>query len=142
MKKFTVENDIAVVYVTAESFPGGIKEAHQKLNSLVPFSTGRRYFGISRPENGQIVYKAAAEEKNQGEAEKLKLERFVIEKGEYVYQTINDYAKDIQSIEKAFQKLTSQPGIDPNGYCIESYLPAGKEALSARDVRCMVRLMD
>ena len=51
----------------AKSFPEGILEAHQTLHALVPYSQNRKYFGISRPENGNIVYKAAAEELIEGE---------------------------------------------------------------------------
>ncbi|MBC7826860.1 MAG: transcriptional regulator [Chitinophagaceae bacterium] len=105
MEKFNLDNDIPVFYTTADSFPGGILEAHQKLHSSIPFSTDRRYFGISRLENGAIVYKAAAEEKNSGEAEKLNLETFVVKKGKYICLTVTDYARDVQSIGKAFQKL-------------------------------------
>ena len=142
MEKFELDNDIPVLYVKADSFPDGIIEAHQKLHSLVPFSADRRYFGISRPEDGVIIYKAAAEEINQGEAKKLSLETFVIKEGQYISITIKDYTRDVQSIGKAFQKLTSQPGIDPNGYCIEWYLPSGKPGLPDKDVRCMIKLAD
>ena len=130
-----IDNDIKVFYVTAKSFPEGIMEAHEKLHSLVPFSTNRRYFGISRPENGVIVYKAAAAEINEGEAEKLNLDTLILKKGKYISLMINDYMKDIQAIERAFKKLLSHPGLDPQGYCVEWYL-------SSKDVRCMVRLKE
>src|SRR5580704_14537854 len=110
MKKIILDKDIAVFCVTARSFPDGILEAHEKLHALVPFSKERGYFGISRPEKGVIVYKAAAEEKTEGEAEKLGCEKFIIQRGQYIYQTIEDYRKDVQQIGKVFQKLTSEPG--------------------------------
>jgi len=133
METITIDNDIKVFYMTAKSFPAGIMEAHEKLHSLVPFSTNRKYFGVSRPENGIIVYRAAAEEIKQGEAEELNLDTLVLKKGKYISLTINDYLKDIQSIDRAFKKLLSHPGIDPQGYCVEWYL-------DRKDVRCMVRL--
>ena len=60
MEPINLENDITVLYVEATSFPDGIAESHQKLHTIVPFSDDRKYFGISRPENGVIAYKAAA----------------------------------------------------------------------------------
>ena len=81
MEEMTLENDIKVFYITAKSFPDGITEAHKKLGELVPFSADRTYFGISRPENCTIVYKAAAEERNESEAEKLNFDTLVLEKG-------------------------------------------------------------
>ena len=68
METITLNNDIKVFYITAKSFPDGVLDAHNKLHALVPFSTDRKYFGISRPENGTIYYKAAAEEINPGYA--------------------------------------------------------------------------
>lgn len=119
MEEMTLENDIKVFYITAKSFPDGITEAHKNLRELVPFSADRAYFGISRPENGTIVYKAAAEEINQGEAEKLNCDTLDIKSGKYICLTINDFMKDIQGIDRSFKKLLSHSALDPNGYCIE-----------------------
>src|SRR4030081_1877810 len=100
METITQDKDITVFCVTAKSFPDGVMEAHQKLHSLVPFSTQRKYFGISRPENGVIVYRAAAEELTPGEGKKLNCETLVLKKGKYISKTIHDYMKDIPSIGK------------------------------------------
>ena len=134
MEKIRIEKDIQVFYVTAKSFPEGIQEAHQKLHALIPFSTDRKYFGVSRPEQGMgIVYRAAAEELEQGEAERFKLETLVLKKGDYMSITIKDYAKDIMSIDRAFKELLALPDLDPQGYCVEWYY-------HGKDVRCMIRL--
>jgi hypothetical protein len=129
-----LDGDIKVFSVTAKSFPDGVLETHQKLHSLVPFSTSRKYFGLSRPEDtGGIVYKAAAEELIQGEGERLQCETFVIKKGSYLCETIHDYMKDLPAIGRVFSEMISQQGIDPEGYCVEWYV-------SDKDVKCMVRL--
>lgn len=134
METFTLEKDIKVIYNTAKSFPEGILEAHEKLHSLVSFSTDRKYFGLSRPENGgAIVYKAAAEELAEGEAVKAHLDTMIIKKGNYISMTIHNYMKDVPAIGKAFEELLTHPDIDPDGYCVEWYL-------SDKDVKCMVRL--
>ena len=134
MEKLTLEKDIKVFCITATSFPEGIMEAHEKIHALVPFKKERRFFGISRPENkGGIVYKAAAEELQEGEAEKLNCEPFIIPKGEYISTIVLNYPKELQAISKAFDKLLTHPGLDPNGYCVEWYL-------NEKDVQCMIRL--
>jgi hypothetical protein len=134
MEIFTLDVDIKVFCETAKSFPDGIMKAHQELRSIVPFSDQRRYFGISRPnEKGVIIYDAATEEIYQGEAEEYGCEIFVIESGQYISILIHDFMNHIESIGNAFHQLTSQPDIDPEGYCIEFYL-------NEKDVRCMVRL--
>ena len=55
MKRIKIENDIKVFYIQAKSFPDGVMEAFQKMHSLIEFPPQRRNFGISRPENGEIV---------------------------------------------------------------------------------------
>ncbi len=134
METITLEKDIRVFYVIADTFPEGIMEAHEKLHELVPFSKERRFFGISRPEDGgEIVYRAAAEELYQGEAQKFNCETLVLKLGRYISLTVYDYLENVQNIDEAFKKLLSYPAIDPNGYCVEWYL-------NDKDIRCMVRL--
>lgn len=135
MEKINLEHDIKVFYVTATSFPQGIGEATQKLHSLFPFSKERKIFGLSRPENNEeIIYRAAAQEMFEGEAEKLNCETLTIPKGTYIAISVNDFRKDVMSIDRAFQQLLKQPNLDPQGYCVEQY------ATDKETVTCMIRL--
>ena len=134
MDKYYLEQDIKVFYVKASSFPDGIKPAFEKLHSLIKSPVDRRFFGISYPEKpGNIIYKAAVEEKYPGEAEEPGCETFIIKKGEYTSIYIKDFMKDISSIGKAFHELLQDPGIDPKGYCLEIYE-------DKNNVRCLVPL--
>jgi len=128
-----IEKDIKVFYITAASFPEGIQDAHERLHAIIPFSKERRYFGISRPEMGVIVYKAAAEELERDKVKNIHCESSIIEKGKYRAITILNYQNDAEGITKAFEELISYSDIDPNGYCIEWYQ-------GDKDVKCMVRL--
>ena len=134
MEKIIRKDDLTLLCERAASFPDGILEAHQKLHARIPFSEERAYFGVSRPENGSIVYRAAAQELNSGEAEKYDCETLVLKKGEYICVEINDYKNNLQHIESTFQKLLEHPEIDPEGYCVEEYLADEKT------LRCSVRL--
>lgn len=135
MEKIILENDIKVRCVAAKSFPDDVLNSHQTLHSLVPFSTERNYFGVSRMENGKIIYKAAAEELESGELAKHDLEELVLPAGTYQSLIVKDFMKNIQAIGAAFDQLIQLPDIDPEGYCIEWYL-------SDKDVRCMVRVIE
>jgi len=136
METIRLDNNITVMYVNATSFPDGVLSAHQKLHSLIPYSTERKYFGLSRPEGGGgIVYKASAEVLESGEAEKLNLETIIIKKGSYISATLHDYKKDLPAIGTTFQQMISRTDIDPEGYCVEWYL-------NDKDVQCLVRLKD
>jgi predicted transcriptional regulator YdeE len=133
---YNLANDIEVFCIKAKSFPDGILAAHQTLHALVPFSEQRKYFGISRPENGGgIVYKAAAEELKKGELSSHGLEQFTIRKGEYIYIDIPDFMNKIEEIGKTFQQILKDPRIDPQGACIEWYV-------TKNDCKCMVRILN
>lgn len=135
MGNYFLEKDIEVFYVQADSFPEGVLAAHQQLHRLIPYSDKRRYFGISSPDKtGTIIYKAAAEELTEQEAEKLGLKTFILKSGNYTSIVIKDYQKEITAIGKAFGILLSDPDIDPQGACVEWYL-------NDTDVQCMVRLI-
>jgi predicted transcriptional regulator YdeE len=130
-----IEKDIKVFYIKATSFPQGIEEAMQKLQSLFSFTKERQIFGLSRPENNEgIIYLAAAEELYDGEAENMQCNTLIIPKGRYIAIEIIDFRKDLMNIGRAFQQLLKAPNLDPQGYCVEWYAN-DKEA-----VTCMIRL--
>jgi hypothetical protein len=132
-----LDRDRTLIYVTAASFPEGVPDAHARLHQLIPFSTDRDYFGLSRPENGgPIVYRAAAEEKEPGEAERYHCRTLILKKGSYVYRKLTDFRKAPGNIGKIFQELLVLQNLDPEGYCVEWYLN------SEEAVKCMIRLRD
>lgn len=135
MDTYRFEKNITLVCVKATSFPDGIGDAYQQLHSLLAHARARISYGVSYPENGTIIYRAGVEEQYEGEASALGMETFTIKQGLYNLVTVHDYMKDIPAIGKAFKKLTSDPLIDSNGYCVEMYL-------NDKDVRCMVKLDD
>lgn len=135
MEIIILEEDIRVFYITATSFPEGIVEAAEKIQSLFPVSKERKIFGLSRPENNEgIIYRAAAGEMFEGEAEKLQCESLILPKGKYIAIIVNDFKKDVLSISKAFQQLLKHPNLDPQGYCVEQY------DTDEKSVTCMIRL--
>jgi hypothetical protein len=133
MQEITVDKDIKLLYVTADSFPDGIKTAFDKLQGLLASGDERKYYGISRPEKGNIIYKAAAEEKYSGEAEQLNCDTLVLKKGKYISSEIPDFMNNIPAIGGTFQEMLMRPDIDPEGCCIEVYS-------DNKDARCIVRL--
>jgi hypothetical protein len=130
----TLEGDITVFTVAAATFPEGIIAAHQQLHALVPFSAGRKYLGVSRPENGPIVYRAAAEVLEGEDTDAFPGSTMQLKGGRYICTTLHDYRNDLQGIDRAFKDLLAGPGLDPEGYCVEWYV-------NDRDMRCMIRLM-
>jgi predicted transcriptional regulator YdeE len=134
-EKYSIDNDIKVICVKTSTFPAGIGDAWQQLFSKVSNAEQRKLYGISyADENGNIVYRAAAEELHGGEAEQLSLETFTIKKGEYTSVILEDWRKNEAEIGKIFHKLLEDPEIDKKqGYCLEIYF-------NKKDVRCAVLL--
>ncbi len=123
MDVFNLANDIDVFCVQASSFPMGVQAAHEKLHKWAPFGTVRKYFGISWPDkDGNIQYKAAAEELKPGELSGHGFEPFTIKKGNFLCIDVHNYMKDIPAIGNAFNQLIKDDRIDPQGYCLEWYV--------------------
>lgn len=137
MEIFNIEQPVKVICVTAESFPAGIGAAWNKLHSLFNNIIDRTYYGLSYGNNkGGIIYKAAATEKFEGEAERLGQEQFTIRAGKYIGTTLKDWKKDETIIGRTFQQLLKDERIDhEEGYCVELYL-------NENDVQCMVKMKD
>jgi hypothetical protein len=134
MEAYTIPQDIHTVYVQATSFPQGVKAAHEKLRATVPDSDGRRFFGISHPnEKWEIIYQAVAEELHPGEAASFGLETFTIRKGSYISEVLKDWMKQEGKIKEIFEKLLAHSDTSRNGYCLEEYL-------NETDMRLMVVL--
>jgi hypothetical protein len=134
METITFYQNIHVFYVTASSYPEGIMAAHEKIHAMVPMSGERKYFGISRPEQGRgIVYRAAAEEMQPEEGKLYHCDTLILHKGHYSSLLVKNYEQDIPAIGQAFEKLLALPAIDPEGYCVEWYI-------NDKDVCCMVRM--
>jgi len=137
MEPYHLNQDIRLCCVAAKSFPDGVMAAFQQLMNIFPDQQGqRRLFGVSWPDGkGSMVYKAAVEEKFQGEAEKLGMEPYLLKSGEYLSTTVHNFMNDIPSIGKAFSQLVDAPGVHPNTVGVEEYI-------STTDVRCMVPMFN
>jgi len=137
MEPYHLNQDIRLCCIAAKSFPDGVMAAFQQLMNIFPDQQGqRRLFGVSWPDGkGSLVYKAAVEEKYQGEAERLGMEPYLLKKGEYLSTTVHNFMNDIPSIGKAFRQLVDAPGVHPNTVGVEEYI-------STTDVRCMVPMFN
>lgn len=133
MEKYEMDNDIKVMYVQASSFPSGIEAAYEELEKKLLSIDHRTFYGISQGgEKGNIVYKAAATQLPADNPGQLGLDTFIIKKGVYVSELIQDFMKNIPQIGITFQKMLQHPLLDTNSYCLEWY--------KGKDVLCLVKL--
>ena len=136
MEKYHLADDVRVICNKAKTFPEGVMKAFTTLESSVPDMGKRATYGISKPDEQQvIIYKAAVTELADGEAERLGMEAFTIRKGNYMTETIMDWQNHIQAFGQTFQKLLDNPRLDWDSPCVEWYK-------SDEEVMCMVRILD
>lgn len=134
MEKIRLDKDVNLFCVKAGSFPEGIMEAFQVLETLAPEICKRPFYGISYPcEDGKIIYKAAVLELRDGEGTSYGLETFTVPAGTYAAETVSGFRKDPSGlIGSAFQRLLTTPGLE-RFPCVEWY--KGKD-----EVVCMVKV--
>lgn len=132
MEIFTLDKDIKVFCVQAESFPHEIGKAFGVLINLLPTIEGRTFLGISyQGKNRDMIYNAAVLESYEGEGDQYGCHTYVIKRGEYFSEMLKDWKKDETSIGQTFKKM-SEIRTDTVFPCVEWY--------QGDDVLCMVRI--
>jgi hypothetical protein len=122
METYNLKTDLKVFGKEVTTFPLGVKEAFDTLLDMIPDGYKRSYYGLSyMDEAGKIIYKATAEEKYEGEAEKYHCERSVIERGKYLAVTITDWRKKIDCIKDVFHDLMQDDRADKTKEVVEWY---------------------
>jgi len=123
MEKIILENDVNVFGIEVKTFPSGIDEAFKKLIDKTGDGAGaREYYGVSHMnDKGQIIYKAVAEEKYDGEAKKYNYEETTIEKGTYYFEVLKDWRNKTQCIKDIFGEMMNDANVDKTKPAVEWY---------------------
>jgi predicted transcriptional regulator YdeE len=133
METYNLKNDLEVFGEQVKTFPNGVGEAFEHLIKMFPANDKRTYYGIATMDkNGNMAYYAAAEEIYKGEAEKYKCERYTIEKGEYLAETLEGWQDKIHCIKDVFTKLIQDEHADKMKPGVEWYK-------NDKEMMCMVK---
>lgn len=136
MEKYTLVKNIHVFGVEVKSFPLGIQQAFEKLIAMLPEGEDRPCFGLSRmKEDGDILYIAAIEQKEKDEAAKNQCSEYVIEKGDYLTETLTGWMSQLDAISGCFDRLMKHEEAASETWCIEWYK-------SNREMMCMLKSVD
>ena len=134
MEKYQLKDDINVFGFEVKTFPNGIGDAFDSLVKIVPEGFGRDYYGISFLDaENKMIYLATAREKEHGEAERYQCQRYIIKKGDYATETVWDWRKKTDSINRVFERLFNSIHAIPAGPNVEWYK-------DENEMICMVRL--
>lgn len=132
MKEYTFTEDVALIAVTAQSFPEGIGEAFNTLMRMLPNSQVRVFFGISYPgQEGGMIYKAAVSQAFDEESEQYDCETYVLSKGKYLTETVKNWRGQEDKIGLTFKKLGDSKAVT---------VAPGIEWYQGEDVMCMLKL--
>jgi hypothetical protein len=133
IEKIKLKDDLRVLGFQVRDCSTGIGEAFENLVKRLPGGFDRSYYGISEMTEDGMIYKAAALENYEGEAEQYQCEKFMIEKGEYLAVTLFQWRKNLDSIKEIFHGVFQEPGVDKTKPCIEWYK-------NDDEMVCMVKL--
>jgi hypothetical protein len=133
METITMYHDIRVFYVKKNTSSTNLPEAYQELIKKVPFAGDGMHYGIVIRENGRLCYRLAVEQLTRIESRDSNLELHVIKRGIYLSSIVHNYLQDLMEIERVFQRLLLEPGLDNDENRVEWYF-------NSRDVACMLRL--
>lgn len=136
METITLQTDIHVLCVQAETFPNGIMQAYQTLGERLLTNPNRLHYGLSHgTPTGEVIYFAAAEQLQPNEPMELNLIPKIIPAGNYACITVLNYMQNLPSVAQTFRTLLALPNHDTNGMCVEQYI-------NQNDVECMLRLVE
>ncbi|CAG4998186.1 hypothetical protein DYBT9275_01948 [Dyadobacter sp. CECT 9275] len=133
-QEFEIREDIRVMCVSADSFPGGIADAYSGLEKVLtgkmslPADGWREHleayevYGMAKMEQGKMVYKACAGERFPGEGQSTRLPMDVIPAGKYLCVSLLNWQEKKASIAAIFDQLFASPEASKTvGICVEYY---------------------
>lgn len=134
MDRYTLKQDVNVWGIEVSTFPDGVSEAFDKLVSMLPGGFDRSLYGICfMSDQGNLVYVAAAEEKEESEAEVYNCRRYTIEKGEYFVVTLKDWRRKTDQINNVFHEMLATARVDRMKPSVEWYK-------NNDEMKCMLKL--
>ncbi len=105
----------------AHAFPEGIKDAWNRLEAAMPSLKGRRFYGLTVCEGGQLVYYAAVEVANDEEAAALGFPVMHVKGGPCARVKLLDWPKHADEISDIFADLMRRFTMAPDAPTIEYY---------------------
>ena len=133
-REFEISEDIRIMCVAADSFPAGVQDAYSQLESILTGKSsspadswryhldGYEVYGLTKMEQGKMVYKACAKECFEGEAESHHLAVDTIPAGKYICFSLIGWQEKKEGIATIFHHLFSLPEASKTaGICLEYY---------------------
>lgn len=121
MEIYHIPHNIVVFGREVKTFPNGIGEAFDELIKVLSKNNHRNYYGLSWCMENKITYVAAAEQKNEGEAEKYGYATYTVEKGDYLSIPVHNWVNKTDCIKDVFTEILKDERADDKTPAIEIY---------------------
>jgi hypothetical protein len=133
METYNLSHDVKIFGSQVKTFPMGVGEAFDAL--VKKLGNNRSYYGLSVCTADGVIYNAAAEETYEGEAEKNGYEQYVIQKGEYITETIKDWPQQTDCIKDVFAEMMKDKRVNSvlPCVCVEWYK-------NMHEMLCMIKI--
>ena len=121
--KATIVNqpEMELVVCQATEFPAGIKDSWSRLESRLESLKGRKFYGLTYFEGGQLVYYAGLEPVDGEEITSLGFPTLTLKGGRYARVKLMDWTEHADEIGPIFDELMDRYKKDPGGPTIEFY---------------------
>ncbi len=113
--------DIKLIVCRATEFPTGIKDSWDRLESKLASLKGRKFYGLTFMEDGQLVYYAGLEPLDDGEISALGFPTMTLKGGKYARVKLMDWNNHTDQIGEIIDELMENYKKDPNGPSVEFY---------------------
>jgi hypothetical protein len=121
--KATIINqpEIQLIVCRAIEFPAGIKDSWERLESQLASLRGRKFYGLTYFEEGQLVYYAGLQPLDQSEISALGFPTLILKGGKYARVKLMDWNNHTVKIGEIFDYIMEEYRKDPSGPTVEFY---------------------
>ena len=113
--------EIELIVCRASEFPAGIKDAWERLESKLASIKGRKFYGLTYFEDGQLAYYAGLQPLDSDEVNALGFPTLMLKGGTYVRVKLLDWNNHADEIGPIFDELMEEYKKDPSGPTVELY---------------------
>lgn len=113
--------DIELIVCRADEFPAGIKDSWERLESKLASLKGRKFYGLTYFEEGQLVYYAGLQPVDDVEIKALGFPTMMLKGGKYARVKLMDWNNHADKIGPIFDELMEAYKKDPSGPTVEFY---------------------
>ena len=113
--------ETAVIAVEAATFPDDIGEAWKRLEALYPPRKGRRFYGLTRFDEGELRYFAAVVPPTPEADAPAGFVRLTMQGGLYARVKLEGWPERTGEFAQVFDYLMERFELSPGGYSVEFY---------------------